>query len=611
MGPNPEERPTTARLLASLFLISLVVRVAFLLPVAGSGVPPLHDESGHYARAVAFARIGASLVSGAAPARAELAEAYHHGVWPPLHSLLLAVPLALFGADVSVARAAVALLSALTTPLVFLLAARLSTRRAALWAAGAHVAYPGFIAFSHLLWSETTFLFFLLATVLLTLRVAGDASPRRRGARAALAGAALGATVLTRAAGVPFLALVPLWLWWRMRGTGRASVALPALVAGIALAALAPWQATIFRNEGRAAFVSSAAGSNLFLGNNPWSTDEETSREAKLRVKAAITAASRERSIPREAAARALAFEHIGSHPIDFLGGLATKFRVLCMLDGTVLRHVLGAAYPPMPGWVVALVWGALVVGLVTLIGGGVAGLVAAREPALRERGLLVVCLAGAIAPPLATIASTRMALPALVLLCPAFGHAAAAIARGPGTRRTLLVALAAGSLLTANVATLARSENRGVGASSHYAPLVARVTALFSWRARFSDVVEFRAVEGAPGGTVRLAIDSEGWRFGGAVGDTAVWQGIRQQPRFVVEVVRHAEGGARDGASPGLAIIPPDGSAVARIEPVGRAAWRRWTPTGSPGLEYRWVGGLRAAATASGDSEESAIDEP
>lgn len=183
--------------------------------------------------------------------------------------------------------------------------------------------------------------------------------------------------------------------------------------------------------------------------------------------------------------------------------------------------------------------------------------------------------------------------------------------ATAAGTRRTLLAALAAGALLAANAATLARSEARGVSASSHYAPLVARAPALFSRGAGFADVVEFRAVEGAPGGTVRIAIDSEGWRFAGAEGDTAVWQGIRHSPRFVVEVASRAEGGARSVAPPRLSIVPPDGSAAARIEPVARAAWRRWTPSGSPGIEYRWVGGLRAAASAGGESEEGGLDGP
>src|SRR5215510_7252989 len=112
-----------------LFLVSLLVRLAFLVPVIATSMPPLLDEGPYYSRAVAIAHVIASWATGRAPDRLDLIAAYGAGVWPPLHSIVLAIPMAVLGASVAVARATVVLLSALTTPVLYALGARVSSRR--------------------------------------------------------------------------------------------------------------------------------------------------------------------------------------------------------------------------------------------------------------------------------------------------------------------------------------------------------------------------------------------------------------------------------------------------------------------------------------------------
>ena len=101
-----------------------------------------------------------------------------------------------------------ALLSILTSFLVYRIACRLRGERAGL-AAGTFVAfYPSHVAFSHLLWAETLFL--LLVTAALHQLLATDERGCLRSA--VLAGLILGLATLVRSVGVVLLAASVLWI---------------------------------------------------------------------------------------------------------------------------------------------------------------------------------------------------------------------------------------------------------------------------------------------------------------------------------------------------------------------------------------------------------------
>lgn len=595
------------RLLLSLFLLSLLVRAIFLTPVLVSGVPPLYDERAHYQRAVAMARVGAASLTGVPPTRAERDAAYAFGAWPPLHSLILSLPLALFGEHVPVARLTVALLSALTTPLLFLLTSRLSTRRAGIWAAGAHILYPGFVGFAHLLWSETTFIAFLVGALYLAVLAASETTRPRR-LLAALAGAALGCSLLTRAAGLPFLLLVPAWLFFRTRREPSMRLALPLLLAGTALAAITPWEVVLARREGSVVILSTAAGPNLLLGNNPWGSDEEGSPDVKYQVKRAIAAYAQEHLVSREVAARNIALEYIATHPDEVPSRILSKLRALWGADTTILRHVLRAGYPPMPSALAALIWAGLVISFIALVSFGAAGLFGDPER-LSERGLILGGIVAVLLPPLVTISSTRMALPALALLCPAFGHAAARVSRGM-PRRPLLLAGAVAALLAANIGTLPLSGQRPVGSSIYYAGMISRVAAAFSWGARFSDVIQLRRGEATEAGDIAIAIAGEAYAFeergrraeeDGGGGRVVTWR-PDDQPTFTATIVSRDAGEGRLSGAEALSItLAParatggSGDNPPAVTPIRADAWRRWRPAGMRGVEFRWLGGTTA----------------
>ena len=269
-----------------LFLVSLVVRASLMIPVAGADIALQADENEYFSRAAAFKVILTDAARGKPLYSQDISRAYGGGTFPPVHSLYLA--LSLFVAeDATLARWAVVLLSSLTTPLVYLLTLHCSTRKAALAAAGVHVFYPSFVAFSHYLWSETTYIFLLLLATYFTLCLLGPDGSSKRATYALLAGCFLGLAALTRAAGLPFLFVLPAWTYLSLRKTSGAASKSLLLLAASAIV-VSPWEAALASREARLVPLSTAADYNLFVGNNPWEMSDRFEPDTKPLVAAAI-----------------------------------------------------------------------------------------------------------------------------------------------------------------------------------------------------------------------------------------------------------------------------------------------------------------------------------
>lgn len=133
-------------------------------------------------------------------------------------------------------------------------------------AAGAIAAvYPTFVAYSHLLWSET--LFATLVTAALAALVAAE--QRRRAGTALLAGALFGAAALTREIALPVAGAGVCWAWLAAapemkRGAARRG----ALVLGAAVLVVLPWAARNHRELGRVLPISSVGWIAVGEGNS-------------------------------------------------------------------------------------------------------------------------------------------------------------------------------------------------------------------------------------------------------------------------------------------------------------------------------------------------------
>ncbi len=240
----------------SILLISLAIRTPWAL---AAHVTPLADSNGYDHQAMRLLSGGhwGTLLLGA----------YR----TPGYSLFLAGLYHCFGHSLKAAAVAQGILGGITSALVFMLAARVVSRRAASAAGMLHALSPEAIAYVPLLWTETlaTFLTISGLTLLTHIRKGSMLSDHRF---IAAGGMVFGLSVLVRPAAVFLLpgcllaVLVVGGPAWRRR-VG----ALFVVVAAVALT-LTPWFVRNYRLGLGPAVLSTCAGLNLLLGNNDLAT---------------------------------------------------------------------------------------------------------------------------------------------------------------------------------------------------------------------------------------------------------------------------------------------------------------------------------------------------
>ena len=194
---------------------------------------------------------------------------------PPGYPTFMAVVMALTGRSLLAVKGVQCLLSAASCVLVFALGRRWFGERVGRLAAWGCALYPNLIAYSHLLWSETLFIFELL--LLLWLLFGTPAGRLPSPGRAVAAGIVLAAASLTRGTLLYFAPVLGVWLWLLADGeTGaprrplspwRPALGRAALVGVVALAAIAPWSWRNHRVPEGFVLIDTNAPYNLWRGN--------------------------------------------------------------------------------------------------------------------------------------------------------------------------------------------------------------------------------------------------------------------------------------------------------------------------------------------------------
>lgn len=202
------------RFAAAVFVFALAVRLAYALPLP---LDKLSPDAGSWMTPAWSVAQGAG---------------FGETVRPPGYVLFLAGIFAVFGKSVTAARAAHALLGAITCLFIYFTGRRMFSEWTGRLAALMLAFYPYSVAYSGDVLSETFLTFMLAASVLLTVRAAQEPGWKK----AAAAGAVFGLTALTKSTILPFFLLACLWLWWN---TGKLRTG---LIAGLAaLAVILPW----------------------------------------------------------------------------------------------------------------------------------------------------------------------------------------------------------------------------------------------------------------------------------------------------------------------------------------------------------------------------------
>ncbi len=238
---------------AAIVAIAFILRVVYVLESRSSPLfdAPIMDAKYHVDWASAFAR----------------GEDFQPGPFfrAPLYPWFLGVCFELFGRDLLIPRLIQAGFGAVTTWLTYLIGARAFDRRVGLIASIATAFSWILVFYDGELLLESLSIPLNLAALWFTLGANASSKPVRWG----VAGAAFGLAAITRPNVLLVAIGVALWIGWTRRSARRAAItSCGAFVVGLALPILplTIYNATVGRDR---VLISSQAGVNLWIGNNP------------------------------------------------------------------------------------------------------------------------------------------------------------------------------------------------------------------------------------------------------------------------------------------------------------------------------------------------------
>jgi 4-amino-4-deoxy-L-arabinose transferase-like glycosyltransferase len=229
--------------------VSAILKTALALVFA--------DMPAHYDEAE-FLAYGRAIETGAPPQ-----------IWrAPGYQWFIAAGLNLAGGRVVGVRLLQVILSVLTSWIVYRIGRKRWGERAGFWSGTFFAFYPSLVAFSHLLWSETLYIFLVVAATDRLLEL----DERSRWRDAVFAGLFIGAATLTRSLGIAVAGASCAWLIWGRWTLGSFTRAITrAIVVGVVSAAVViPWTIEASKRAGTFVATDLNGGFNFWLGHDEY-----------------------------------------------------------------------------------------------------------------------------------------------------------------------------------------------------------------------------------------------------------------------------------------------------------------------------------------------------
>jgi 4-amino-4-deoxy-L-arabinose transferase-like glycosyltransferase len=223
-------RPNEKRFILILWLLAVFLRLGYAFTV--DLIPA--DMTGIDMDAVEYDYLGWSIAEG-------------HGVTDrfgnpnstrfPAYLYFLGAIYFIFGRDHQVVLVIQALLGSLTPLLIYFTARQIFTDKTSRIAGILAAIYPVWIWYVGWLMTENLFLFFLNLLIYLTVSLGRSIGWKKL----TLMGIVTGLLSLTRGVGLPFLGIIPLFVFLRLKGTFATKAGRALMVLGAALITMAPW----------------------------------------------------------------------------------------------------------------------------------------------------------------------------------------------------------------------------------------------------------------------------------------------------------------------------------------------------------------------------------
>ncbi|MDO8281257.1 MAG: glycosyltransferase family 39 protein [Thermodesulfovibrionia bacterium] len=587
-----------SRTIIFLFLISLIIRLLFLIPFYIYDIPLITDENEYMDRAIGYEHILSDLSDSHSPSPEMRQRAYGYGNWPPLHPFLLGLMAFIFGKHIIVTRLLMVVLSAITTSIIYLIASRLVTTKAALAAALIHMFYVSYIAFSHYILSETTYIFFLMSSVYFALLLYDKQKQKNAVWYAVFSGLFLGLCGITRPAVLPFLFIIPFWLIIFLKGRKR-KILLTSVFVISYLTILVPWQTYLIKKEQSPGILTNITGWYAHIGNNPWIPDgygsswQHDSRGPM--VEAAQEYSSAHPGTEFDQAQRILASEEIKKDFKAFIIRGIYKLRMFWSVDIFVLIRLFYAAYPPIPQAAAAFILCITLISYIVILLLAVYGLLA-KSSEFSKKNLILLMVLGGMAPSFVAFGVSRFNLPLFALLLPFAGYGAVNIKQSLSLPRKTAMALITTLVLVAVLTSFPLVLGVYLKPSSHYCGLILKIDNMLGTSTDCVDKVIFRASEPLQPYAINIETDSEGYSFNLTQND--MWTRVPGIHNYKWDIssenrMLRLDIYANHTSAPLEMKIyqeKPEQSVI--IYPITMGAWRKWQPSGLKGVEYMWLGG-------------------
>lgn len=289
--------------------MAVVVRLLFWFAVVGFDTAGGGDEP-DYHRMAADLSEGRGFITKRGDPTAER---------PPLYPALLAPIYSITGPDPDAARAVQTCLGALIVLLVYVLAARLFSKRTALLAAALAAVNPSMIYLSALIMTENLYVVMLLLILLLTTGRRTEAPVPI--ANYAVAGVIAGLSSLTRPTGfaVALAVATGALLFGGTRPKTRAARA--AVFLAMTIAVIAPWTARNYVSLERVVLFTSHGGITFYESNNMLNYEVPEFRGIVVLPRSAVPRWDEIHALPEAESDRLawrLGLEFIRDHPREF-----------------------------------------------------------------------------------------------------------------------------------------------------------------------------------------------------------------------------------------------------------------------------------------------------
>lgn len=585
------------RISALLFCISLSIRIVFLIPFMSYDIPLVFDEIDYFDRAVGFLNILDAISHTHPPSPESIERAYGLGQWPPLQPFLLGLAFFIFGKHIIFGRLLMVFISALTTAIVYLLTEKISNKKTAIVASAIHTFYLPFIWYSNYLLSETTYIFLLLLAIFFIILLYDAQLYRRKIIYAVFSGLFLGLCGLTRAAILPILFVVPLWLTMCLKEI-KPKIFLTSIVIFSYLVVLLPWQALLIKREHNPGFLSNITGWYMHIGNNPWIPDGYGSswqHDSRAQMIEVAREYAKTHSIGFDEAQRILAMQEIKRDFKKFLIRGVYKLRMLWGLEFEPLIHLFYAAYPPIyPPAALLMLLFVLISQLSVLIFAVIGFLVA--NPKLSKKGLILLVVIFGMATSFITFGIPRFHLPLLALLFPVTAHGVINLKQiiSSSFQRKLIVILVTLLIFISIFTGLPLVVSGYLRPSSHYCGLITRIDKILGSNTQCFDRIIFRSTRQT--NTLLIMINSKDYSFNLTQADAWIHVPKIQKYEWKIspenKMLRLDIHAYHTSASLKMTISTEGPNQSVVIQPIRMHSWRKWQPSGIDGIEYMWLGG-------------------